>query len=90
MNAPGLARTLGYAHAAMAPAGRLVLTAGAVPLNVDCDLVGPGDLAAQRRQVLDNLGLALGAAGARWDDVPKTTVYVVADTPAAPPTGGFR
>ncbi len=79
VNAPGLARTPGYAHAATAPAGRLALTAGAVPLDVDGNLVGPGDLAVQTRQVLDNLGQALGAAGAGWEDVLKTTVYVVTE-----------
>lgn len=78
-NAPGLARTPGYSHAATALTGRLVLTAGAVPLDADGDLVGLGDRVAQTRQVLDNLGLALEAAGADWDGVLKTTVYVVAD-----------
>ena len=78
MNAPGLSDTPGYSHAAVAQKGGLVLTAGAVPLDADGDLVGPGDYAAQTRQVLDNLALALGAAGARGEDVLKTTVYVVA------------
>lgn len=73
---PGLARTPGYAHAASA--GKLVLTAGAVPLDADGNLVGPGDPVVQARQVLRNLGSALEAAGARWEDVLKTTVYVVA------------
>lgn len=72
----GLARTPGYAHAASA--GKLVLTAGAVPLDADGNLVGPGDPVVQARQVLRNLGSALEAAGARWEDVLKTTVYVVA------------
>ena len=75
--APGLARTPGYSHAAASPGGRLVLTAGAVPLDAGGNLVGPGDVGVQTRQVLDNLGGALEAAGAGWDDVLKTTVYVV-------------
>ena len=76
---PGLAQTPGYAHAASASGGRLVLTAGAVPLDADGNLVGFGDPVVQARQVLDNLGSALEAAGARWEDVLKTTVYVVAE-----------
>jgi enamine deaminase RidA (YjgF/YER057c/UK114 family) len=36
-----------------------------------------GDLAAQAEQALRNVGVALAAAGATWDDVVKTTVYVV-------------
>ena len=79
MNAPGLSDTPGYSHAAVAQKGGLVLTAGAVPLDADGDLVGPGDYAAQTRQVLDNLGLALEAAGSRGAAVLKTTVYVVAE-----------
>ena len=76
-NAPGLARTPSYSHAAAASGGRLVLTAGAVPLDAEGNLVGAGDRLAQARQVLGNLRAALGAAGAGPEDVLKTTVYVV-------------
>jgi len=78
IDAPGLSDPPGYSHAAVASGGRLVTTAGAVPLGADGNLVGPGDYAAQTRQVLDNLGLALAAAGAGGGDVLKSTVYVVA------------
>ena len=77
INAPGLSDPPGYSHAVVASGGRLVVTAGAVPLDADGNLVGHGDYAAQTRQVLDNLGLALGVAGTRGGDVLKTTVYVV-------------
>ncbi len=77
INAAGLSAPPGYAHAAVALEGRLVVTAGAVPLDPDGSLVGPGDYVAQTRQVIDNLTLALEAAGARGRDVLKTTVYVV-------------
>jgi enamine deaminase RidA (YjgF/YER057c/UK114 family) len=73
-NAPGLARTPGYSHAAAASGGRLVLTAGAVPLDAEGNHVGAGDRLAQARQVLGNLRAALGAAGAGPEDVLKTTV----------------
>jgi enamine deaminase RidA (YjgF/YER057c/UK114 family) len=73
--AVGLASAPGYAHVAVA--GRLVVTAGAVPLDADGTLVGPGDHAAQARQVLENLEAQLAAAGAVPADVLKTTVYVV-------------
>ncbi len=72
-----LAQTPGYSHAAAGD--RLVLTAGAVPLDAEGDLVGPGDHAAQTRRVVDNLGQALETAGAGWEEVLKTTVYVVAE-----------
>jgi enamine deaminase RidA (YjgF/YER057c/UK114 family) len=77
INAPGLSDPPGYSHGVVASGGRLVVTAGAVPLDADGNLVGRGDYVAQTRQVLDNLGLALGAAGTRGEDVLKTTVYVV-------------
>lgn len=79
VNAPGLSEPPGYSHAVVASGGRLVTTAGAVPLDADGNLVGHGDYAAQTLQVLDNLGLALAAAGASGGDVLKTTVYVITE-----------
>jgi enamine deaminase RidA (YjgF/YER057c/UK114 family) len=78
-NAPGLSEPPGYSHAVVASEGRLIMTAGAVPLDAEGDLVGHGDYVAQTRQVLGNLGLALRAAGASGEDVLKTTVYVVTE-----------
>ena len=43
----------------------MVFIARQEPENVHGNLVGPGDLAAQARQVYANLGRALTAAGAR-------------------------
>lgn len=65
-----------YAYAAVVPAGRLVFTAGACPLDADGNVVAPDDVAAQARQVMANLLEALHAAGADLSDVAKTTVYV--------------
>ena len=78
-NAPGLSDPPGYSHAVVASGGRLVVTAGAVPLDADGNLVGRGDYVEQTRQVLGNLALALQVAGARGQDVLKTTVYVVSE-----------
>lgn len=66
-----------YAHAVRS--GTLVHSAGAVPVDVEGNLVGPGDRIAQTRQVLANLETQLAAAGASPPDVVKTVVYVVAD-----------
>jgi enamine deaminase RidA (YjgF/YER057c/UK114 family) len=66
-----------YAYAAVSPPGaRLVFTAGACPLDAAGATVAPGDVAAQTKQVMENLRIALQAAGAGLDDVLKTTVYV--------------
>ena len=76
-NVPGLSEPPGYSHVAVASGDRLVTTAGAVPLDAEGNLVGPGDYAAQARQVLSNLMAALASVGAEGGDVLKTTVYVV-------------
>ncbi len=65
-----------YAYASVVPAGRLVFTAGACPLDEDGNVVAPDDAAEQARQVMANLVEALRAAGAELTDVAKTTVYV--------------
>jgi enamine deaminase RidA (YjgF/YER057c/UK114 family) len=84
LTVPALFQPPGYAHAAVVEAGeRLVFTAGAVPLDADGRLVGPGDRAAQARQVLANLSEALHTAGSSLEHVVATTVYVVALDEAA-------
>ena len=66
-----------YAYAAVSsPGARLVFTAGACPLDAAGQTVAPGNIAAQAEQVMQNLRIALRAAGAELDDVLKTTVYV--------------
>lgn len=82
-NAPGLSTPPGYSHVVTASGSRLVTTAGAVPVDAEGNLVGPGDHLAQARQTLENLSLALEAAGATARDVVKITVYVVAEDRAA-------
>ena len=66
-----------YAYASVVPAGaRLVHTAGACPIDEHDRVVALGDVAGQARQVMDNLEVALQAAGAGLTDVVRTTVYV--------------
>ncbi len=65
-----------YAAASVVGPGSLVLTAGACPLDPHGTVVAPGDVAGQARQVMDNLILALAAAGCTLGDVARTTVYV--------------
>lgn len=65
-----------YDYARVAPAGRLVFTAGACPLDEAGRVVAPGDLEAQTRQTLDNLLAVLAEAGAGPESLLKTTVYV--------------
>jgi enamine deaminase RidA (YjgF/YER057c/UK114 family) len=72
----GLAADVPYAYAAAVPAGRLVFTAGACPLDEDGAVVWAGDVTGQARRVMTNLEVALRASGAALTDVVKTTVYV--------------
>jgi enamine deaminase RidA (YjgF/YER057c/UK114 family) len=58
-----------------------VFIAGQEPEYARGNLVGPGDLAAQARQVFANLGRALTAAGARPGQVAEITIYVVHHRP---------
>ncbi len=65
-----------YSHAVSVEGKRLVFISGQVPRDRDGNTVGVGDMAAQIRQVGENIKAALAAAGATWDDVVKTTTYV--------------
>jgi enamine deaminase RidA (YjgF/YER057c/UK114 family) len=78
-DAEGLAVPPGYTHVAVATGATLVFTAGAVPIDAEGELVGPGDIVRQTEQVLANLLRQLEAGNAGPDDVVKTTVYVASD-----------
>lgn len=71
----GLAPGPGYSHA-VTGRGRWVATAGQVSLDAAGQLVGPGDIEAQTRQVFANLSRALAAAGASLTDVIKLNFYL--------------
>jgi enamine deaminase RidA (YjgF/YER057c/UK114 family) len=53
-----------------------VFVAGACPLNDAGEVLAPGDHELQARAALENLRVALEAAGSAFDQVLKTTVYV--------------
>jgi 2-iminobutanoate/2-iminopropanoate deaminase len=68
-----------YSHVASATGSRTIFVAGQVALDRDGTLVGDGDVAAQTRQVYENLGLALASAGATWADVAKATTFLISE-----------
>src|SRR5215472_3347770 len=70
-----------YTHVVVATGTQMVFIAGQEPEDTQGNLVGPGDLAAQARQVFANLGRALTAAGAHPGQVAKITIYVVHHRP---------
>ena len=77
----GLAKPRGYSHVVRA-SGISVFIAGQVAFDADGRVVGAGDLRAQTQQVFANLQRALAAAGARVEDLVKTTIFVVDFKPA--------
>lgn len=76
MNPAGLAPPTAYSHVVSVRGGRTIYVAGQIALDAQGTLVGPGDLAAQTRQVFENLAVALKAAGATFNDVVKVNYYM--------------
>ncbi|MEV0413746.1 RidA family protein [Streptomyces sp. NPDC050448] len=79
----GVAPSPQYSHVVWGT-GRFVAVSGQCAFDERGEVVGAGDAAAQARQVFDNLGRCLAAAGAAFEDVVKLTYYVtdVAHLPA--------
>jgi 2-iminobutanoate/2-iminopropanoate deaminase len=58
-------------------AGGLVFCSGQIALDpATGELVGGGDVAAEARQVMANLGAVLAAAGTSFAEVVKTTIFL--------------
>jgi enamine deaminase RidA (YjgF/YER057c/UK114 family) len=66
----------GYSHVVTIPSGQLVWTSGQVGMAADGSV--PEGWEAQTRLAFENVGRALAAAGAGWNDVVKLTLFVVA------------
>ncbi|MBE3075274.1 MAG: RidA family protein [Actinobacteria bacterium] len=57
-------------------AGSLLFVSGQVPIDPATGSLVEGDIGAQTRRVFDNIGAILEAAGASFDHVVRTTVYL--------------
>jgi 2-iminobutanoate/2-iminopropanoate deaminase len=57
-------------------AGQLLFASGQIPTDPGTGAIVEGDVAAQTRRVLDNLGAVLKAAGLSFADVVRTTVFL--------------
>ncbi len=66
-----------YSQAIDVAAGRLVYLSGQLALDPASGNMVAGDVAAQTDRVMQNLKSVLAAAGASFDDVVKTTIYLV-------------
>ena len=58
-------------------AGNLLFCSGQIPLDPVSGEVVAGDVRRQAEQVLENIAAVLSAAGAGFNDVVKTTVFLV-------------
>ena len=57
-------------------AGSLLFVSGQIPLDPATGEVIEGDVAAQTHRVMQSLGAVLEAAGAGFDHVVRTTIYL--------------
>jgi 2-iminobutanoate/2-iminopropanoate deaminase len=57
-------------------AGSLLFISGQLGVDPSTRALVPGDIRQQTRQVMNNLGAVLKAAGCSFDQVVKTTIYL--------------
>jgi len=65
-----------YSQGIKVAAGKLVFTAGQIPIDPATGNMVAGDIKAQTRQVLQNVKAVLAAAGSSLEQVVKTTVFL--------------
>jgi enamine deaminase RidA (YjgF/YER057c/UK114 family) len=65
-----------YSHAVVVEPKRLVFIAGQLARDEQGAIVGTGDMRAQLRKVLENLTIAIEAAGATLSNLVRTNTYV--------------
>ena len=75
ISSPDAPKAIGPYSAALR-AGGLLFISGQVPFNPATGIFIEGDIAAQTRQVLQNVGALLAAAGLTPDHVVRTTVFL--------------
>ncbi|MGJ3251064.1 MAG: RidA family protein [Elainellaceae cyanobacterium] len=68
---------VGPYNQAISATGQMIFLAGQIPLDPKSGtIIGEGDVAAQTEQVMTNVGAVLKAAGATFENVVKTTVFL--------------
>jgi len=75
VSAPGAPAAIGP-YSAGIRAGHLLFLSGSIPLDPATGQVVPGDITAQATRVMENIKALLGAAGAGFHHVVKTTVFL--------------
>ena len=57
--------------------GNMLFCSGQIPLDPATGELVPGDVTVQAERVMDNIAAVLTAAGIGFDDVIKTTIFLV-------------
>lgn len=74
----GLVQSPAFSHVAIVPPGATTIYVGGQnSVAVDGSLIGEGDVAAQSSRALENVKVALAAAGASITDVVQWTILFV-------------
>jgi len=77
LNPPALSPTFGWTHVVSATGGKTIYISGQVSVDEKGEVIGKGDMKRQTEQAFENIRLGLEAAGATFQDVVKTNLYVV-------------
>lgn len=78
INPDGLFRSPAFSQAvAVSGKGTTVYIGGQNAVNASGEVVGASDLAAQTRQVMENIRIILAECGATFADVVKMNIYIV-------------
>jgi enamine deaminase RidA (YjgF/YER057c/UK114 family) len=77
LNPDGLNEPAGYTHVVVTERRKLAYISGQVAWDAKGEIVGKGDFRVQVTKALENLKIALTAAGATMDDLIKVNYYVV-------------
>ncbi len=72
----GMMRPFGaFSQAAWQPPGQVLQISGQVSVDGEGNVVAPGDMGAQTRRTLENIGTVLAHAGGGFDDVVSVIGY---------------
>jgi 2-iminobutanoate/2-iminopropanoate deaminase len=78
LSTPGAPKAIGpYSQGIAVKPGRTLWLSGQIPLDPATGELVPGDVGAQARRVMENLGAVLASGGATFADVVKANIYLV-------------
>ncbi len=75
ISSPGAPKAIGPYSPAIR-AGQLLFVSGQIPLDPATGQMIGGDITAQTRRVLDNVGALLASGGLTFADVVRTTIFL--------------